>query len=112
MLDSKQKFADVFAPVESKGEALSYAVAVTGYRPMFNLESIEGLEIVSRKLEETHVRKIKDGYIVHLFDYFLCHCGPFVIKSVDVKVREDGTISISDEVDAYHDPRLDHVCFD
>lgn len=112
MLDSKQKFAEVFAPIESKEEALSYAVAVTGYSPMYDLESIEGLEIVSRKVEETYVKKIKGGYIVHLFDYFLCHCGPFVIKSVDVTVYVDGSISISDKADAYHDPRWDNVCID
>jgi len=112
MLDSKDKFADVFAPVESREEALSYAVAVTGYSPMYDLESIEGLEIVSRKVEETYVKKIKGEYLVHLFDYFLCHCGPFVIKSVDVTVHYDGSISVSEEADAYHDPRLDNVCLD
>jgi hypothetical protein len=112
MLDSKQKFAGVFAPIESREEALSYAVAVTGYQPMYDLESIEGLEIVSEKLDETHVKKIKEGYVVLLFDYFLCHCGPFVIKSVDVTVHFDGSISVSEEADAYHDPRWDNVCID
>ncbi len=112
VVDSKQDLAQLFAPIESPEEALSFAVAATGYKPMYDLESIAGLEIVSKKLEETYVRKIRNGYVVHLFDYFLCHCGPFIIRSVDVTVTKDGEVSISDEVDAYHDPRFDQVCID
>jgi len=112
VIDSKQDLADVFAPIESKNEALSYAIAATGYHAVYDLETIENIEIYSNRLEETFVRKKQDGYIVHLFDYFLCHCGPHIIRAVDVFVSKNGEITVSEPVEAYRDTRLDNVCFD
>jgi len=111
-LDSKADFAAVFAPIDSPEEALSYAVASTGYMALYDLELIKDIQVLSKKLEETHVSTKKGGYVVHLFDLFLCHCGPHVIRSVEVTVNVDGTVSVSEPVDAFSDPELDNACFD
>jgi len=111
-LASREEFQKVFAPIESKNEALGYAVALTGYMAVYDLESIKGIEIRTPMLHETYVRKVKGGYVVHLFDFFLCHCGPFYINSVDVTVYRDGTLDIADPVEAYRNPADDMSCID
>lgn len=112
ILDSKQELVDVFAPIESRNEALSFAIAATGYSPMYDLESIENIEIFVNRLEETNVKRVSGGYIVHLFDYSLCHCGPHFINEIDVLVSGNGETTVSEPVKSYRDTRFDNVCFD
>lgn len=112
VLDTAGKFKETFAPIDSANEALSYAVAMTGYAPMYNLESIENIDIQTPRLQETSVKKAGDGYVVHLFDWFICHCGPFYINTVDITVHKDGTLSIGEPQPGFRDPAMDGNCVD
>jgi hypothetical protein len=85
---------------------------VTGYQPMYTLDTIKGIRLLANRVEETYIVTCWNRYIVHLYDFFLCHCGPFTIRSVDVTVYKNGEITVSQPVDAYSDPAMDVLCID
>jgi hypothetical protein len=112
LLDSVESMAAVYAPIESAEEALSYALATTGYSAVYDLESTPNLKLLVDPLEETYVAETPEGYTVHLFDTFLCGCGPHIIRSVEVQVSQDGKLTQSQPVDAFRDPAIDDLCVD
>ena len=112
LLDSIESMAAVYAPIESAEEALSFALATTGYSAVYDLESTPNLKLLVNPLEETYVAETPDGYTVHLFDTFLCGCGPHTIRSVEVQVSRKGVVTQSQPVDAFRDPAIDDLCID
>ena len=112
LLDTVENMAAVYAPIESVEEALSFALATTGNSAVYDLESTPNLKLLVGPLEETYVAETPDGYTVHLFDTFLCGCGPHVIRSVEVQVSREGKVSQSQPVDAFRDPAIDDLCVD
>ena len=112
LLSSAQDMAKVFAPIESENEALSYALAVTGYHALYELQGHPEYEVITKPLEESHVEYTSNGFLVHLFDTDMCGCGPHITPAVDVLVRPDGTVTEVAHYDAFRDPELDQVCFD
>jgi len=112
LVDSVDAMAKIFAPIDSAEEALSYAIAVTGYAALFDLETIKKPTVYTDPVEESFVEEMNGEYIVHLFDNYLCGCGPHITQSVYVTVRNDGTIKISEPVDAFSDPQYDDLCVD
>ncbi len=108
-------FADFqasFAPVESQQEALSYALATTGLRAYFDLETPQNYRYEVEQIEETFVEQTDQGYRVLLFDYSVCGCGPHMFKAVTVNVTSDGGINREAPIDLFRDPELDDVCGD
>ncbi len=57
--------------------------------------------------ESATLEKAGDGYVVHLFGWFICHCGPFYINTVDINVHKDGTLSIAEPQPGFRDPAMD-----
>lgn len=112
LIDSIEKMAEVFAPIDSAEEAFSYAIAATGYSALFDLETIKKPALYVDQIEESFVEEGKGDYVVHLFKNYLCGCGPHITQSVAVTVREDGTIQIAEPVDAFSDPQYDGLCVD
>jgi len=112
LIDSQDKLAALYAPIESENEALSFAVAATGLTAVYNLHESSNLKWYADTLEETYVTQTGEGYRVHLFDTFLCGCGPHVVRSVDLMVSKDGTLTFSEAIDAYSDPEMDGLCID
>lgn len=112
LVDSVNMMADIYAPIDSVEEALSYAIATTGYSALYDMNSIKKPVVYSDPLEETYVQQAEGGYIVHLFDTYLCGCGPHITQSLDVTVYTDGTIALSEPLDAFGDPQYDDLCVD
>jgi hypothetical protein len=112
LIDSIEGLAAQFAPIESQEEALSYAIAATGFSAIKDLRKSPKPKFYSDKIDETYVRAKGEGYIVHLFDDYLCGCGPHIAQSVDITVQKDGTIQLSAPVDAFSDPQYDGLCID
>lgn len=102
----------LFAPVESEAEAVSYAVAATGYRAEFGFEVVEGYRYLTNTIEETHAVATEDGYVVNLFGYVICGCGPHTNYRVDVTVSREGAVSIGEPIPLYEDPEQDGLCVD
>ncbi len=100
-----EQLRHVFAPIESPDEALSYAVAVTGYQAKFEPEDYDDMswaagedepliyEYFTAQLEDTHVVETGDGYNVYLFDFSPLSCSPHPVWSVPIQVTTDGAVS-------------------
>jgi hypothetical protein len=112
LVDSVAGLASLYAPIDSPDEALSYAMASTGYSAVYDLHENRELKFYIDSPEETFVREVSGGFLVHLFSTYLCGCGPHIVKSVDVTVTTDGTIKLSDAVEVFSDPELDGLCID
>jgi len=112
LVDSVDKLSDIYAPIDSAEEALSYAVAATGYTALFDLGNRKKLEFYNPLIEPTSVTNTGGGYKLTLFNTYLCGCGPHIIYSVDVTVSPDGTLEVADLQPAYSDPEYDGLCID
>ena len=112
LVDSIEEMATIFAPIDTADEAFSYAIAVTGYTALFDLETIKKPTIYTDPVEESIVEEVNGDYLVHLFNNYMCGCGPHITQSVAVTVRKDGTIQIAEPVDAFSDPQFDGLCVD
>jgi hypothetical protein len=105
LIGSREKLRDLFAPIESADEALSYALLATGYSTKYEPEDYrlavpgdcdpgpKGYRYYVDTLEDTHVVEVEGGYQVHLFDSQVFGCGPHPVWSVIVQVNHDGTIT-------------------
>ena len=112
LVDSYEGMREIYAPIENEDEALSYAVALTGYSAYYDIKSNSDYKILAKPLEETYSRFDGEVFTVHLFNDFLCGCGPHITESVDVTVTQDGEISLSEPLDAFRDVTLDDLCID
>jgi len=95
MVDSLPKLKAAFAPIESENEALSYAIAATGYSAFYGTEipfSYSDIEYYVEKLENTHVEVRGDEYVVRLYDRSLCGCSQHDSVAIDVAVSRQGDI--------------------
>jgi hypothetical protein len=118
VIGSWLELQEVFAPIESPDEALSFAIALTGYSAYYGLEVEPGLTYFVDTLEDTHVVDTDDGsetpggYRVHLFYYELCGCGPHDTVSAKVFVTRSGQISSVERESVFKDPQDDGLCID
>jgi hypothetical protein len=90
---TKQEFQSVFAPVETKEEALSFAVALTSSFPKYDASTPEGYFPVASSIEPTYIEETDGGFKVHLFDYEVCGCGSHPYYAIDYSVTRDGNVT-------------------
>lgn len=112
LVDSIDQMAELYAPIESENEALSYAIATTGFSAVYDLHKLPRPKFYMNPIEETYISEKEGAYLVHLFATYLCGCGPHINRAVDVTVQKNGTIALSEFTDAYSDPKLDGMCID
>lgn len=112
LIDSAEAMAELYAPIENEDEALSYAIALTGYSALYDLDQHPEYKVYNKPLVESHSKYEGEKFTVHLFDTFICGCGPHIIESVDVTVNPDGTISLTEPVEAFSDPETEGLCID
>jgi hypothetical protein len=112
MLKNQEELHKTFAPVTTSEEALSYALAATGLDAYYGLETTKGYRYLTDTLEDTYVAERQDGYLVHLFHYRFCGCGPHTTAAFDVLVSPDGVATRGDAVPQYEDPAEDTMCVD
>jgi len=113
LVRSPAEFQNVFAPVSSADEALSYALALTGRSPYFGIQLRPGYRYLVNGLEDTHVAQAGQGdYLVHLFSYQVCGCGPHTTSAVDLLVSQDGQVTTQEVIPLYEDPEEDDLCVD
>jgi len=102
LLTSESDLREVFAPIESSDEALSYALAATGLEAYFKADDFRFLQQYADQfhcfqysveaLEGTHVVAAEQGYQVNLFYSELCGCEQHPTFSVPVFVDSNGNI--------------------
>lgn len=105
MVDSAEGLQNLFVPIESEDEALSYAIAVTGLTAVNDLNMHPLYKRYTQPLIESHAAFDGEQFTVNLYDTYLCGCGPHIVTMTTVTVQQDGTFSKSDPVNAYSDPK-------
>lgn len=69
LMIKKSEFKSVFAPVESAGEAISYAMVMTSLYSDNAIDPEASLDYRVDVIEETHAEETPQGYLVYLFDW-------------------------------------------
>jgi hypothetical protein len=112
ILKSIADLQQTYAPIENEDEALSYALAATGLGVRYGLTTQADLRYFVKRLEDTNVQQIPQGYQVHLFDYKVCGCGPHPTYAVEVLVTSDGQVRELSREKIFEDPAEDQLCVD
>jgi hypothetical protein len=67
LISSKEEFLSIFAPVETKEEAVAFSVALTGSLPRYYTSVPEDYFPVTSFIGPTYAEETEGGYKVHLF---------------------------------------------
>ena len=112
VLANQSELSAAYAPILTKDEALSYALAATGLAAYFDLQVPDTYRFFTKRLEDSHVEVTPDGYIVHLYHYQLCGCGPHTTTAVEILVHQDGRLKELSRTSVFEDPEQDGLCID
>jgi hypothetical protein len=110
MISSLEDLRTVYAPIESEMEALSYALAATGLSAIYKFPSEIVVDYLVDQVESTHVVKLDEDYIVHLYGSEVCGCGHHPTSIMDVHVKKDGSISTEQGKQVYQEKNT--ICRD
>lgn len=110
LVSSERELRNLYAPIDSPEEALSYALAATGYFALYDTEISNKYEYLVDRIENTHVIETWDGYLVNLFDYPACGCGQHGTFTTDIYVRRSGQIEKLNQELVYRD--ISKICYD
>lgn len=113
-INSHEKFKEIFAPVENKEEALSFAYVLCGYPHVkaiydFNFlnEKDTDYDIFRKELKPTSVKEVTVGYEVILFDTysgFTAYCSELVIF-----VSTQGDVKLLKREKLFHDKNFNLI---
>jgi len=109
LIIKRSEFKEIFAPVESTDEAISYAMAMTSLRARFDIDPNAKVDYLVDVIEETHAEETPDGYLVYLFDWshkMGCDIHPFYV--VKALVTRDGDVHEVERKEIYSS----YACFD
>ena len=84
---------EIYRHVETKEEALSFAVALTSSFPKYDASAPEGYFPVASPIEPTYMEETDEGFEVRLFDYEVCGCGSHPYYAIDYSVTKDGNVT-------------------
>jgi hypothetical protein len=112
LLKSLADLQRIYAPVDSEKEALSYALAVTGYQAITNFPAPPGYRYFVDQVKDSRAVRTDQGYLVNLYDYIFCGCGPHTTFVVNIFVKSDGTMQEVSRAPAFEDPEQDALCVD
>lgn len=93
IISNAEQFRLTFAPVESKEEALAFAVALTNSFAIYDTTVPEGYFATASQITPTYAEDTKDGYAVHLFEIQTCGCGSHPYYAVDYLVTAEGNVT-------------------
>jgi hypothetical protein len=112
LIKTIDELQSTFAPITSKTEALSYALASQQFSAYYDLEYDSNLRYLVNVVEDTHVEEIEDGYLVQLYFYRDYGCGPHTTSAVDVLITNQGEIGEVVFEGVYENPEEDDMCTD
>jgi hypothetical protein len=124
LVGTRAELRDLFAPIESADEALSYALLATGLEAKYDPDdyrlAVPGdcdpgpkkYHYYTDVLEDTHVVEVANGYEINLFDSEVFGCGPHPVWSVKVKVNYDGSIYEGSGVELFEEGGDRMCCVD
>lgn len=111
LINNLAELKKFFAPIESVEEALSYALAATGFQAMYGLKD-ENYRYLADQVEDTYILPGANGYAVLLYSYQLCGCGPHPMSRRLVNLTLAGDLDVNDPQPIWEDPAQDGLCVD
>jgi hypothetical protein len=107
-INSVEKFKKIYAPVEDKEEALSFAYALCNIphiRALYDFSFLNAkgtdYEIFRKELKPTSVKELPDGYEVILFSTYWGYTSD--CSEVIVYVSKQGDVMVLKNEDLFHD---------
>lgn len=112
LIKSGDEFREIYAPIETPEEALSYVLALEDLSAYYGLAYTPGYKYEVDTIEDSYVLPEGDGYRLHLYAYQLAGCGPHWTSEVEVQVTRDGAVQEMSRKPSFRDPNQDEVCID
>jgi len=112
LINNRVELWEYFSPIESKEEALSFAAALTGSYPIYEINVPTDYIKEEVDLEPTSVESVPEGFKVRLFKYQLGGCGPHYYVAIDYLVNRSGNLSELKRTNVWRDPKEDNLCVD
>ncbi len=111
-IDSREAFVSMFGPVTSKGEAIGFAIAMTGDAPYETpMSPPRGMTIHEPGPAQTIVTEDGEGYHLRLFRGQVCGCShPFI--GTDYLVTREGKVTQTAQTPLWEDPKSNGLCVD
>jgi hypothetical protein len=102
LVDTTEKMRELFAPIDSTDEAISYAQMLTGLWVVSEFQfDYDITTFYQEVIEESHATETDEGYVVHLYHKQICGCETFITSQVEITVSRDGYISWGDAEPTY-----------
>lgn len=113
LIETEDEFRAIFAPIETADEALAYVKAVTNRIDYYGLEADSKHKYFAYDIiEDTYVKVVPDGYIVHLYDFGAFGCGPHLTYAMDFHITPQGHIQQLETEVVWKKPSGDNFCAD
>lgn len=93
LISTLEELQDLWQPIETPEEALTYAVLMTGLSATHHFTAQPELLYFKDPLEGTRVILEDDHYLINLFHYETCLCEPWVNSEVFLSVDRQGELS-------------------
>jgi hypothetical protein len=93
LVNTVRQMKELFGPIESATEALSYAQLMTGLSARYELSFDPTLLYLQASIEGTHVTEEAGSYSMNLYHTRWCGCEPMMTSEVILQVDRDGTIT-------------------
>jgi hypothetical protein len=114
LISTEEELREMFAPIESADEALSYALAgMAGPfledgppSAYYGLKLDPGLKYLVDVIEDTHVDSTAGGYVVHLYHYQQWGCDHPTFYAIDVLVTSEGKVTPVRKEVVYENPSV------
>lgn len=115
IIASRNDLKQMFAPIESSEEALSYVLAATGLHVSYDGKkghvTPQYYRYFVSEFEDTHVIEAEDGYSMNLFESQRCGCGPLKTFEIELYVTNDGDIERLSKRKIYENVNMS-ACYD
>jgi hypothetical protein len=111
LIKNKAELKAAFSPVDSADEALSFAMAATGFKALYGLKN-DNMRYLVPQIADTQVKTEENQYRVSLYSFTTCGCGPHAMNLRVVLVKFTGDVVLNDPLPVWEDPAQDGLCVD
>jgi hypothetical protein len=112
LIDTEERFKQVFLPIDNEQEAISYVAYLTRAYPEYDIPKELRYRVFSSYFPSTYSKRVSGGFEVLLHDKKVFGCGPHPNFYKRFKVTDGGEIRLLQTVKMFEDPEEDGMCVD
>lgn len=101
LVSDTEGLIDLFAPIDSPDEALSFTQMATGLEARYSFTFDPTLMYFHETIEGTHVTQTGETFEMNLFNFAACSCEPWFNSRINMQVDRTGLITWKDAVPVY-----------